>query len=390
AGEDIAFVEQDKLLGTGHALLSCREALEGQADTLLVLYGDDPLIRTETLSRLITRHRGSGATLTLLTYRAADPSGYGFGRILRDSQGKAIAIIEEKDATPAQKAIPELNCGFYCLQTGWAWSALERLKLSPQGEYYLTDLVEMATRDDRKVETQEVEDGEEIMGINNRLQLAEVEAALRRRKLEELMLGGVTILDPATTYIEATVEVGQDSVILPGCILQGCTRIGTGCTIGPYSVIRDSCIADSCKVTFSFLEEATMEEGADIGPYSHLRPGAHIGKGTHLGNFVEVKNSRLGQHVHVGHFSYLGDATVGDEANIGAGTITCNFDGQTKNPTTIGEGAFIGSDTLLIAPVQVGAHAKTGAGSVVTRDIPPKTVAVGVPARVIRRLEDQE
>jgi len=383
-GEGYTYVEQEEQLGTAHALLQAREALAGKADTILALYGDDPLIRTETLGRMVKHHKERGATLTLLTHRTCGPSD--FGRIIR-RDGRVQAVVEEGVASEAQKGIKEINCGIYCFQGDWLWSALPKIKLNEQGEYYLTDVVAIAAEEGVPIETFEVEDSEEILAINNRVQLAQAEAIMRRRILEELMLGGVTIIDAASTFVEAGVSVGEDTVIHPGSVIQAKTRIGRECVIGPYSVLREAVVGDRCKVVCSVIEEATLEEGVDIGPFSHLRPGAHLGQGVHIGNFVEVKNSRLGAGVNVSHFSYLGDATIGPGANIGAGTVTCNFDGRRKHRTTIEEGAMIGSDTMLIAPVTVGARARTGAGSVVTRDIPPETLAMGIPARVKKKIK---
>ena len=379
-GPAVPYVTQAEQLGTGHAVRQAEAATAGRARTVLVLYGDTPLIRPETLRRLVAHHEVEQAAVTVLSFYPADPTGY--GRILRDAEGRMLAVIEEKAATPEQRAIGEANGGVLCVRDAWLWPNLARIERRPKGEYYLTDLIALAREQGEGIAALPADDPLEVMGLDDRLKLARAEAEMRRRINEGWLRAGVTLIDPAATYIEAGVEIGADTVIWPNTFLQGETRLGRGCTIGPGAVVRDSTIGDGCRVELSVIEEAIMEEGSNIGPFGHLRRGAHLGPGVHLGNFGEVKNSYLGPGAKMGHFSYLGDATVGAEANIGAGTITCNYDGRRKHRTVIGEGAFIGSDTLLVAPVEVGAGAKTGAGSVVTRDVPPGRVAYGVPARV--------
>ncbi len=380
-GDGVVFVNQAEPRGTGHAVRQAQEHLAGQAGTVLVLYGDTPLIRPETLRRMVDCHRTEGAALTLLTFQPDDPTGY--GRIVRHpTTGQVVAVVEERDATAEQREIREANSGILCFEDRWLWPNLDRLRERPGGEFYLTDLVALAGEQGEKILGLPVSDPLEAIGLDNRLKLAQAEAEMRRRINTRWMLFGVTLVHPETTYIEADVEIGTDTVIWPNTLLQGQTRIGQGCTIGPGTVIRDSTIGDGCKVELSVVEQAIMEERSEIGPFGHLRKGAHLGPGVHMGNFGEVKNSYLGPGVKMGHFSYLGDATVGAGANIGAGTITCNFDGQRKHRTVIGEGAFIGSDTMLVAPVEVGAGAKTGAGAVVTHDVPPGSVVYGVPARI--------
>ena len=270
------------------------------------------------------------------------------------------------------------------------WEALHRLPVSKKGEYYLTDTVSLAVQSGQEVESILCTDLNETIGINTRLHLAEADAAMRSRINTSYMLAGVTILDPASTYIHAGVTIGQDTTILPNTYLEGKTTIGENCVIGPETVIRDTTVGSDCKVVKSVLESAVVEEHVDMGPFAHLRKGAHLCRGVHMGNFGEVKDSTLGPGVKMGHFSYIGNATIGAETNIGAGTITCNYDGEKKYPTEIGEQAFIGSDTMLVAPVKVGDRSRTGAGAVVTKDIPPDTLAVGVPARAIRKLEPKQ
>ncbi len=385
-GDQAEFVLQSQLLGTGHAVMQAEPLLKGRSDLVLVIYGDMPLLTSATLASLVEKARAHDGPITMLTVTTAETRG--FGRILRDAHGQVSGIVEEAAATPEQFAIQELNPGAYCFRSAWLWPALQRIHLSPKGEYYLTDLIGMSVADNYPVASMQVADPSEVIGINNRIHLAQAEALLRKRLNEQWMLAGVTMIDPASTYIEPQVTIGPDTVLWPGTYLHGHTRLGAGCDIGPNTIITDSEVGDHCTLLASVLECAELEDHVEMGPYCHLRKGAHLSRGVHMGNFGEVKNSTLGPGAKMGHFSYLGDAQVGADVNIGAGTITCNFDGAHKNPTEIGEGAFIGSDTMLVAPVKVGAGARTGAGAVVTKDIPPHTLAVGVPARVIKELKD--
>ena len=386
-GDAAEYVVQEKQLGTGHAVLQARSLLEGRCDAVLVTYGDMPLLTVETLRRLIARQAEDRSPIAVLTLRAENPRG--FGRIVRDAEGHVLGIVEEVDCTPEQLAIRELNAGVYCFDAPWLWEHLPRLPLSRKGEYYLTGLVGLAVAEGARVATVAADDEAECLGINTRVHLAEAEKVMRQRINRHWMLEGVTLVDPATTYIDATVEIGQDTVIYPNTHLRGKTRIGRQCAIGPNCVLVDTTVGDRCSIKLSVTEQALLEDDVDIGPFAHLRKGAHLARGVHMGNFGEVKNSYLGPGTKMGHFSYLGDATVGADVNIGAGTITCNYDGVRKHRTVIEEGAFIGSDTMLVAPVRVGAGAKTGAGSVVTHDVPPGSVVYGVPARV-RRKERKE
>ncbi len=386
-GEACRFVVQEERLGTGHALAQAAEALRGGPPLLLVTSADMPLLRAETLARLIEAQRENSGVLSLLTARVRRTRG--FGRILRDEHGAVVGVVEEAHASPQQLALDEVNVGVYCLRSEWVWPRLAELPLSPKGEYYLTDLVSMAAAEG-PVGWLAVEDEDEIIGVNNRIHLAEAELAMRRRINERWMLQGVTIVDPPTTRIGPHVQIGQDTLLLPNTSLLGATRIGEACQIGPNTQIRDSQLGDRCLVHFSVLTGATLEEDVDVGPFAHLRKGAYLCRGVHMGNFGEVKNSTLGPGVKMGHFSYVGDTVVGANSNIGAGAITCNFDGQRKHKTEIGEDVFIGSDTMLVAPLKVGRGARTGAGSVVTRDVPPHTLVAGVPARAIRKLNADE
>ena len=385
-GDDLAYVTQPEQLGTAHAVRQAEPAAAGRSDTVLVLYGDTPLIRPQTLRSMVDHHQASGATLTLLTFRPDPPTGY--GRIVRHpTTGRVLQIVEERQATPDQRQLGEANSGIYCFRDAWLWPNLARVRQQPGGEFYLTDLVALAGEQGERVEPVFAADPLEVIGLDNRLKLSQAEAEMRRRINEHWMLAGVTLVDPATTYVEAGVEIGADTVVWPGTYLQGQTRIGRQCTIGPGAVIRNSTVGDLCRVELSVLEGAVMDAESEVGPFGHLRKGAHLGAGAHMGNFGEIKNSTLGPGAKMGHFSYLGDATVGAGVNIGAGTVTCNYDGEKKNSTVIGDGAFIGSDTMLVAPVTVGDGARTGAGAVVTHDVPPGSVVYGVPARVKRRIQ---
>lgn len=386
-GDAVTYVLQEQQLGTGHAVLQTREELEGRADTILVLYGDMPLLSPATLHSLIGAHETHAAPITMLTCIYDDPMG--FGRILRDKEGRVLGIVEESEASPEQLEIRELNCGVYCFDAAWLWDHLPRLPLSLEGEHYLTDLIRMAVAEGGSVEAIVVDDPLEALGVNDRLHLARVEGVVRQLIREALMCSGVTIIDPASTYIDADVVVGQDTIIYPNTHLQGSTVIGMNSLIGPNTIVRNSSIGDSCRLEASVIEEAIIENDVSVGPFAHLRKGAHLAEGVHMGNFGEVKNSYLGPGVRMGHFSYVGDATVGAEVNIGAGTVTCNYDGVKKHPTVIEEGAFIGSDAMLVAPVRIGARARIGAGAVVTHDVPPDSTAYGVPARVRERRQEE-
>lgn len=373
-------VRQEPQLGTADAVRVALPALPETITQLLVTMADVPLLSADLLASLANEQREAGAAIVLLSARLPDPAGY--GRIVRGPDGSCRAIVEDAEADPATRALDEINAGTYCFDATWLRANLGRVPVSPSGEHYLTDLVALAV-EDRDVRVVESPEPELALGINDRVQLAAAERIIRKRIAEAHMRAGVTIVDPDSTFIDALVEIGQDARIEPWTVLNGQTVIGDDAVVGPGSRIRDSRIGARARVWGSWLEEAEVGEDARVGPMSHLRPGSVVGAGSEVGNYAEVKQSRLGERVRQHHFSYLGDAQVGDDVNIGAGTVTANFDGTTKHQTVIGDGAFIGVDTMLRAPVTVGPGAKTGAGSVVTRDVAPGKTVVGVPARPI-------
>jgi bifunctional UDP-N-acetylglucosamine pyrophosphorylase/glucosamine-1-phosphate N-acetyltransferase len=372
---DLVYVEQKDRLGTGHALLQARGACGDGAGIILVLPGDQPLMSEATLRALVDHHRATGAAATLLTAEVADPTGY--GRVVREG-GRPAAIVEHRDATPAQRAIREIGTSTYCFDTERLWPALDRVTLqNEQGEYYLTDVIALLSKGGARVEALTASDPEECMGINDRKQLADAAAALRRRTLERLMVEGVTILDPLATYVDDSVAVGTDTVIYPGAVLEGATVIGAACVVGPGCHVSGSRIGDRVTLKpYCVLWGAVVEDEAQLGPFCHLRPLSHVGPGAKIGNFVELKKAKIGRGAKVPHLSYVGDATVGDGVNIGAGTITCNYDGVAKHETVIGAGAFVGTNSSLVAPVTIGEGAYVGAGSVITKDVPPGALAV--------------
>ncbi len=384
-GEGVRFVIQDPVLGTGHAVQQAEPLLHGRTDLVLVVHADMPLLTGETYRKLIEAQKAHPGPLTLLT--VINDESRGFGRIARDQAGQVMAIVEEAQASPEQLNIREFNVGAYCIREAWLWDALAKIQISPKGEYYLTDLIEIAVAAGESVQTVFLDDPGEAIGINSRVHLAEAEAFVRARINRRWMVAGVTMIDPQTTYIDAQVTIGADTVIWPNTVLQGETHIGQNCVIGPNTTIRDTQLGNDCLVRASVLEGATLEDEVDIGPFAHLRKGAHLARGAHMGNFGEVKNAYLGPGTKMGHFSYIGDATLGPNVNIGAGTVTCNYDGRRKHHTEIGEDVFIGSATMLVAPLKLGDGSRTGAGAVVTKDVPPNTLAVGVPARAIRKLK---
>lgn len=376
--QSCTIVFQTEQLGTGHAVAQVpAEWLHGR--DVLVLYGDAPLVRPETIARLATAHREAGVTATVASVE--DP-GRQDGRIVRAADGSLDRIVEYRDASDDIRALGEINVGLYCFNGESLAEALSRLRPDNQaGELYLTDVFLHL----RPAQVLRIGDASEAIGVNDRIELARAERTLRQRLLEDLMRGGVSVTDPASTFVDAGVRVGPDTVLEPFTILRGQTVIGEDCRIGPFVEIRDSTVGDGAHVQHAWLDGAELGAGSDCGPFAKLRPGTRIAENVHIGSFAELVRTQVGSGTNVAHVSYLGDATVGEGVNIGAGTITANYDGVQKNPTVIEDGAFIGVDTMLRAPIRVGRGATTGAGSVVTRDVPPGTTAVGMPARAIRR-----
>ena len=381
AGTAVAI--QREMKGTGDAVRVALETTDARDGEVFVLYGDTPTLRTETLDRLRALRAERGAAVALLTAKLGTDNAY--GRIVRDAAGDVERIVEARLATAPERLLPESNLGAYVIDLGWLRSAIGALVANSTGEVFFTDIVDVASRGGRRVAAYCTPDPTEGLGVNTRVELAAAESVLRRRIREKLMLEGVTFHDPESSLVDDTVRVAADSVIERGCILEGLTSIGPDSRIGPYAILRDTSIGARCVVEASVLEGATLEDEARIGPYSHLRPGAYLEQGVQLGNFGEVKASRLRRGTKMHHFSYIGDADIGERVNIGAGTITMNYDGVNKHRTTIGNDAFIGSDTLLRAPITIGAGAATGAGAVVTRDVAAGMLAVGVPARAIKK-----
>jgi bifunctional UDP-N-acetylglucosamine pyrophosphorylase/glucosamine-1-phosphate N-acetyltransferase len=375
----VLFVRQVEQKGTGHALACCRETIEHNGGLVMVLYGDTPLLSGDTLRQLRDQQEESAAAATLITTDLPDPTGY--GRVILDKSGAVSAIVEQKACTAAQKKIHRINSGIYCL-----WKHLEEIKPNKAaGEYYLTDMAEILTKHGHRVEAMHLEDSTELLGINTRVELANADRILRRRKNEEVMLSGVTIEMPETVTIDPHVRVGQDTVIEPFVRLLGSTDVGEECHIGAGAIIESSGLAHGVTVLpYTLIAQSHIDTGARVGPFSRLRMDARVGPRARVGNFVELKQARLGAEVKSQHLAYLGDVDIGDGANIGAGTITCNYDGETKHKTRIGAGAFIGSNATLVAPIEVGADSYVGAGSVITDPVPPQALALGRGRQVVK------
>ncbi|HEY7441344.1 MAG TPA: bifunctional UDP-N-acetylglucosamine diphosphorylase/glucosamine-1-phosphate N-acetyltransferase GlmU [Vicinamibacterales bacterium] len=372
---EIQVVVQEPQLGTGHALLQVAPVLESVSGSVILLSGDVPLLRTDTLRKIASTHREAGAAATVLTALVDRP--YGYGRIVR-TNGRISRIVEERDASPAERLIKEINSGIYAFELKGLFTALRGLGTeNAQGEYYLPDLIRTYRRQRRIVETVTLEHADEVRGINSRTELAEVSRIVRQMKNEELMAAGVTIEDPATTYIDPDVQVGPDTVIHPGVYLEGQTRVGAACEIHSGVRIVDSTLEDRVTVrNYCVIQESRIAAGAILGPFAHLRPGSDVREDAHVGNFVELKKTVLGTRSKANHLTYLGDATIGNNVNVGAGTITCNYDGRQKHQTVIEDGAFIGSDTQLVAPVTVGPGAYVGCGTTVRENVPAGSLAV--------------
>jgi bifunctional UDP-N-acetylglucosamine pyrophosphorylase/glucosamine-1-phosphate N-acetyltransferase len=374
AGEGFRFAVQEEQRGTGHALLQAEPYLE-KSRNFLVLPGDTPLLQTNALRAILNHHKDTAAQATVLSCTLQDPTGY--GRIVRSAQRRFEAVVEEKDASPEQREISEINSGIYVFMGASVLAALHELKTNnAQKEYYLPDVLDIINRKGQKVEVLRHPSEEDIYGVNDRVQLAYAEKILRRRKNYALMYSGVTITDPDLTFIDASVDVGRDTVVLPFTFLAGNTKIGENCRLGPGSFINDSIVGNDTSVEYSRVKEAQIGDECTIGPYSYLRPETIIGNQVKIGDFVELKKTVVGEKSKIPHLSYIGDAVIGKYANVGAGTITCNYDGKDKYVTIIEDHAFIGSNTNLIAPITIGKNAVTGAGSSLSHDVPPDSLAV--------------
>lgn len=373
--EGVETALQEQRLGTGHAVMSAESALGDLPGSLLVLSGDSPLITPETLRRLVDQREATGATACVLTTYLADPTGY--GRVMRDGRGNLAGIVEHKDCNPAQLAIDEVNTGTYCFDAQVLFDHLHRLETdNAQGEYYLTDIVGILVTEGYQVAAVVTEDPLETLGVNSRVQLAEAAGVMQKRINTRHMLAGVTMTDPALVWIGPDVEIGRDVVMEPMSIVSGATVIGARAVIGPGTRIGDSVVGEGAIIDSSVLRQVRVGAGADVGPWSFLRPGTDLGEGAKAGAFVELKNSVVGPRSKVPHLSYIGDAELGAGVNIGAGAITCNYDGKHKNITKVGDGAFVGSDTMMVAPVEIGAGAVVGAGSVISHDVPDDALAI--------------
>jgi len=384
-GEAAEYALQAEQKGTGHAVLAAEETLRGFTGTVFVHCVDAPLLPAETIADLLAAHRAQGNAATVLTTLVPDATGY--GRIVRDD-GAVARIVEHKDASEAQRQINEINTGIYCFEAPRIFEVLHGVTPNnAQGEYYLTDVVEHLIARGARVGAEIAPDERLVAGINDRVQLAEAEATLRAAIRLRHLRHGVTLIDPASTFIDEDVEIAPDTVVEPFTHLRAGSRIGSDCVVGPSSILEAAILEDDTRVVSSWIEKSIVRTGARVGPYARLRPGCDIGPGAIIGNYAELKNTTVGANSHVHHVGYLGDTTLGEGVNIGAGTITCNFDGVQKHPTAIGDKAFIGSGNLIVAPIEIGENALTGAGSVVTHDVPAGKVAFGVPARVVKDRE---
>lgn len=380
-GVDVTFAEQDPPRGTGDALKVAMSVVEARDGHVLVVPGDTPLITSETLEMLWTEHLDSAAAATMLTAKLSDPSGY--GRVIRTDDGGVVRIVEHRDASPEELEVDEINGGFYIFELHGLEELLTKIDSeNSQGEYYLTDVIALLQASDRTVRALVVDEAE-MAGVNSRAQLAEAGALLYRRAAERWMDEGVTIVDPSATYIDSAVTIERDATIFPFTFLEGETTVSSGAQIGPQVRIVDSSVGANAKVSFSVVRSSELGPDTSVGPFASLRPGTRLGAGAELGTFVETKNTVIGANSDAHHLAYLGDAEIGEGVNVGAGTITCNWDGQSKHRTVIEDDAYIGSDTMLVAPVHIGKRGATGAGSVVKGDVPDDALAVGVPARII-------
>ena len=380
----MSFVRQPGQKGTGHALAACRERLQNLDGLLMVLYGDTPLLSPVTLQKLRDLQSASGAAATLITTNLENPSGY--GRVILNTQGDVTAIVEEKAATPEQKAIQVINSGIYCFQAPLLWRHIVELRPNAaSGELYLTDMCEILTGHGHRVGALHIDDPDELLGINTRVDLADADRVLRERKCRQLMLDGVTIERPETVTIDMHVRVGVETVVEPFARLLGSTEIGGDCRIGAGAILESAVLADRVVVApYTMVANSRIEAGAQVGPFARLRMDAQVGADARIGNFVELKKTKFGKGAKSQHLAYLGDSEVGPGANIGAGTITCNYDGEHKHRTKIGEGAFIGSNSTLVAPLEIGPDSYVGAGSVITENVPPDALALGRARQVVK------
>jgi bifunctional UDP-N-acetylglucosamine pyrophosphorylase/glucosamine-1-phosphate N-acetyltransferase len=386
-GELASFVTQEKQRGTGDAVESARSMLENSESLVLVLSGDVPLIRAETLKKFVEQHNGSGAACSILSVRLENPTGY--GRIIRDGSGAFQKIVEQRDATDEERQVREINSGIYCFEAKQLYQALRKVEpKNDQGEYYLTDVPEIIRASGGKVDVYLHTDTREVSGINTRAELAEFENLIRRSAIRRLMIdAGVTFIDPSHAYISAEAQIGRDTIIHPNVTIEGKSVIGEGCVVHSGARITNSRLGDNVTVKdYSIIVDSEIGSNCAVGPFAHLRMNAVLEEKATVGNFVEVKKSRLKRGTKAMHLTYLGDATIGERTNIGAGTVTCNYDGKHKHETIIEDDVKVGSDTMLVAPVRVGARSMTGAGSVVTKDVPPDSLVAGVPAEVKKKL----
>lgn len=380
----VKFVEQAEQKGTGHALLMCRAGLEERGGLVVVVYGDGPLLSAATIRRLIEKQESSDAAATLIATNLDDPTGY--GRVVLDDGGHVAAIVEQKAATPEQLQIKLANSGIYCFRADLLWKHIGEIGTdNPAHEYYLTDMAAILNRAGHFVNVLEIEDSQELLGINTRVELATVDRIFRERKVRELMLNGVTIEKPETVSIDSQVRIGIDTIIEPYTRILGRTTIGSDCQVGAHSIIEDSRLADRVQVLpMTIVSNSRIEADVHIGPFARLRMQNHVEPGAHIGNFVELKKTHLGAGAKANHLAYLGDSDIGAKVNIGAGTITCNYDGKNKHRTTIGPGAFVGSNSTLVAPIEVGEGSYIGAGSVITDPVPPEALALGRGRQVVK------
>jgi len=376
SSKSVLIVRQEEQLGSGHAVAVTEDALRTFTGTVLIMCGDVPLIRVETLRNFLQHHVESRAVVSVLTVMLEDPAGY--GRVVRSEAGAIQAIVEHRDAAEAIRAIREINTGIYCAEASFLYPALKKIgRNNDQGEYYLPDIIALAVKEGKPAAAVVTKDFQEVKGINDRIELAEADQAMRQRILKRHMQDGVTIIDPDSTYIDFAVRIGQDTVIHPNTSIRGTTAIGSNCTIDMNCVISNSVIGNGVHIKpSSVIDESHISDAVTIGPFAHLRPQTHIEEGGRIGNFVEIKKSRVGKGSKANHLTYIGDSTIGEGVNIGAGTITCNYDGQAKHSTIIEDRVFVGSNTSLVAPITVGKDAVIGAGSTITKDVPPGSLAV--------------